>query len=229
MWITNAGKYAEGELACEPLKLPAATEELQSVLKRIGVDGVRYEEVFISHAQSDISGLCACLTEYENIDALNHLACLLSELDEGERETYKAVLEGGHAENVNDLINLTYNLDCWAFYPDIGDEESLGRLYLQEFGAVQVPEELIDYIDYEAYGRDCQINENGRFVPGGYVKGGLGVYAEFYHGPQDIPAEHRIFAYPKLNIREQLAAYTEVSAKADQRSKPAPEPGREDR
>ena len=144
MWITNAGKYAEGELACEPLKLPAATEELQSVLKRIGVDGVRYEEVFISHAQSDISGLCACLTEYENIDALNHLACLLSELDEGERETYKAVLEGGHAENVNDLINLTYNLDCWAFYPDIGDEESLGRLYLQEFGAVQVPEELLE-------------------------------------------------------------------------------------
>ena len=110
------------------------------------------------------------------------------------------------------------------------DEEALGRLYLQELGAIQVPEELIDYIDYEAYGRDCQINENGRFVPSGYVKGGLGVYAEFYHGPQYIPAEHRIFAYPKLNIREQLAAYQEVSGRAAaQHDKLAPEPGREER
>lgn len=27
---------------------------------------------------------------------------------------------------------------------------------------------------------------------------------------EDIPSEHRIFAYPKLNIREQMAAYQEV-------------------
>ena len=33
---------------------------------------------------------------------------------------------------------------------------------------------------------------------------------EVYHGIEDIPAEHRIFAYPKLNIREQMAAYKEV-------------------
>lgn len=33
---------------------------------------------------------------------------------------------------------------------------------------------------------------------------------ERYHGMEDIPPEHRIFAYPKLNIREQMAAYQEV-------------------
>ena len=33
---------------------------------------------------------------------------------------------------------------------------------------------------------------------------------EVYHGIEDIPTEHRIFAYPKLNIREQMAAYKEV-------------------
>ena len=27
---------------------------------------------------------------------------------------------------------------------------------------------------------------------------------------ENIPPEHRIFAYPKLNIREQMAAYQEV-------------------
>ena len=43
-YITNLGKYAEGQLVGETLKFPATTEEVQSLLKNIGVDGVRYEE-----------------------------------------------------------------------------------------------------------------------------------------------------------------------------------------
>jgi len=42
-YITNLGKYAEGQLVGETLKFPATTEEVQSLLKNIGVDGVRYE------------------------------------------------------------------------------------------------------------------------------------------------------------------------------------------
>ena len=37
-----------------------------------------------------------------------------------------------------------------------------------------------------------------------------GSFVERYHGMEDIPPEHRIFAYPKLNIREQMEAYQEV-------------------
>ena len=47
-YITNLGKYAEGQLVGETLKFPATTEEVQSLLKNIGVDGVRYEEFFIT-------------------------------------------------------------------------------------------------------------------------------------------------------------------------------------
>ena len=46
-YITNLGKYNEGELVGETLKFPTTTEEVQGLLKRIGVDGVRYEEFFI--------------------------------------------------------------------------------------------------------------------------------------------------------------------------------------
>ena len=35
-------------------------------------------------------------------------------------------------------------------------------------------------------------------------------FVEVYHGIQDIPAEHKVFALPRLNIREQMAAYQEV-------------------
>ena len=41
-YITNLGKYAEGQLVGETLKFPATMEEVQSLLKNIGVDGMRY-------------------------------------------------------------------------------------------------------------------------------------------------------------------------------------------
>ena len=94
-YITNLGKYAEGQLVGEKLKFPATTEEVQSLLKNIGVDGVRYEEFFITAFDGDVMGLYDYLTEYENLDELNHLAHLISELDSDEIETLEAVLNKG--------------------------------------------------------------------------------------------------------------------------------------
>ena len=94
-YITNLGKYAEGQLVGETLKFPATTEEVQSLLKNIAVDGVRYEEFFITAFDGDVMGLYDYLTEYENLDELNHLAHLISELDSDEIETLEAVLNKG--------------------------------------------------------------------------------------------------------------------------------------
>ena len=77
-YITNLGKYNEGRLVGETLKFPATTEEVQALLKRIGVDGVRYEEIFITSFDGDVLGLYDHLGEYESIDELNHLACCLT-------------------------------------------------------------------------------------------------------------------------------------------------------
>ena len=61
-YITNLGKYAEGQLVGETLKFPATTEEVQSLLENIGVDGVRYEEFFITAFDGDVMGLYDYLT-----------------------------------------------------------------------------------------------------------------------------------------------------------------------
>ena len=181
---------------------------MQALLKRIGVDGVRYQEIFITSFDGDVLGLYDYLTEYENLDELNHLACLLSELEQSDLEKFEAVIDsGGHTSSVADLINLTQNLDCYEFYPDIESEEDLGRYATED---LPIPEELKDYFDYEAYGRDVSINEGGHFAPGGYIVQTSGDFKEFYHGIKDIPAEHRVFSYPKLSIREQMAAYKEI-------------------
>ena len=208
-YITNLGKYNEGELVGETLKFPTTTEEVQALLKRIGVDGVRYEEFFITSFDGDVLGLYDYLTEYENLDELNYLACLLSELDQGELEKFEAVIDSGeHTSSVADLINLVQNLDCYEFYPGVEDDETLGRIYVEDMEAIDVPEHLLNYFDYEAYGRDIRLEEDGHFAPGGYVLNNGGQFIEHYHGIEDIPDEHKVFAFPQLTVREQMAAYS---------------------
>lgn len=214
-YVTNLGKYNEGRLVGETLEFPATTEEVQALLKRIGIDGVRYEEIFITDFESDVLGLCDHLGEYENLDELNHLAHVLEDLASWELEKFEAVVDcGEYTGSVKDLINLANNLDCYEFYSGIDSEEALGRMYILECESLDVPEHLVDYIDYEAYGRDMRINDGGHFAPGGYVLNNNNRFVELYSGLEDIPDEHRVFAYPKLNIREQMAAYREVIDKS---------------
>ena len=63
VYVTNLGRYNEGHLDGEYLKLPATTKDVQALLKRIHVDGVRYEEIFITDYETDIPGLHNCLGE----------------------------------------------------------------------------------------------------------------------------------------------------------------------
>ncbi len=228
--MTNLGKYNEGQLVYERVAFPTDTETVQAALKKIGIDGIRYEEIFIADYDGDMPQLHEHLGEYESINELNHLACLLSELSQDELAVFEAVMDSGeYTGSVKDLINLSQNLDSYSFYSDVHTEEDLGRMYLQELEAVPVPEHLIDYIDYEAYGRDVRINEDGHLAPGGYVVGG-GSFVEHYHGIEDIPDEHRVFSMPKVPIREQMAAYQEMAKQAHPSAeRPAPKACREER
>ena len=94
-YITNLGKYNEGELVGETLKFPTSPQAVEALLKNIGVDGIRYEEFFITSFDGDVLGLYDYLGEYENLDELNHLACLLSELPQSEIEKFEAALHMG--------------------------------------------------------------------------------------------------------------------------------------
>jgi len=46
--VTNLGKYNEGQLVYERVAFPTDTETVQAALKKIGIDGIRYEEIFIA-------------------------------------------------------------------------------------------------------------------------------------------------------------------------------------
>lgn len=186
---------------------------------------------FIADYDGDLPELNACLGEYESIDELNHLACLLSELDKSDLEKFEAaVASGEHTSGVGDLINLVENLDCYDFYIGVSDDETLGRIYAEDMELINIPENLRDYFDYEAYGRDMRINEDGGFVKGGFFLPNGSQFIEYYHGLEDIPDEHKVFAYPQLSIREQMAAYKEVIDRFPQAAeRPRPEQSHTDR
>ena len=126
------------------------------------------------------------------------------------------------SDSVDELNYLCYLLS------DMTDTE-LGRIYVEDMGTIDVPEEVRPFFDYAAYGRKVREDDKGCFVNDGYLmRSGL-AFRERYRGPEDIPKDYRVFAFPKLSIRERLAACQEMSDKAAMHSKPVPETGRDDR
>ena len=74
-FITNLGKYNEGELVGEWVAFPTDRESLQEVFKRIGIGsenelGTVYEEIFISDYDCRIGNLYNVLGEYESLNEL---------------------------------------------------------------------------------------------------------------------------------------------------------------
>lgn len=201
-FITNLGKYNEGELVGEWVKFPTTAEELKEVFKRIGIGqrddfGQPYEEWFITDYDCYVDGLYSKLGEYENLDELNYLASKLDEMSNSEYAQFQAGMEmGDHCGSLQEIINLTENLDCYEVYPHIADYDDLGRYYIEELEVMQVPEHLQNYIDYEAYGRDVAMDENGSFTDQGYVRDTGDRFCEYYDGERgSIPDEYRVMTF----------------------------------
>ena len=90
--------------------------------------------------------------------------------------------------------------------------------------------ELYNLASSSDYIRDMRINEDGGFVKGGFFLPNGSQFIEYYHGLEDIPDDHKVFAYPQLSIREQMAAYKEVIDRFPQAAeRPRPEQGHTDR
>ena len=49
---------------------------------------------------------------------------------------------GQHCGSVQDLINLTQNLDCYDLHPGVDNEEMLGRLYVEDMESLEVPDNI---------------------------------------------------------------------------------------
>ena len=154
IYIANLGKYNEGYLVGEWIDLPATEEEFEELFVRIKVgyyneDGEYvagyaegysfYEEVAIHDYETEISGLE--IGEYDNIQKLNELA---EELERADLKVIEAIIEAtgyGLAEALESEDN--------AIFYEGHTLASFAREVIQE--CYNLPEEILDYIDYKRY------------------------------------------------------------------------------
>lgn len=107
------------------------------------------------------------ISENENISELNEYAQQLEALDKWELETYEAAVEywGRKYVDIDDIDE--YNL-----YSDIRDEYDLGYYWVHESGCYDLDKmgSLANYIDYEAFGRDINMESDGGFTSFGWIE-----------------------------------------------------------
>ena len=205
-YITNLGKYNEGKLVGEWVRFPTTEEKMKKVFERIGIEpgapdgyGGHYEEWYITDYDCYVPGLmeAARLGEYENLDELNFLASKIMELDDCELDRFEAAMEvADETGSVKDIINLIDNPEKYEVYPGIENDEDLGHYYIEELGSIHLTDEVRDYFDYEAYGRDIAISEAGHYTSYGYVKDSQDPFKEPYDGdPENIPDEYKVTGF----------------------------------
>lgn len=122
--VTNLGRYNEGTLIYEWLKLPATEEEIQECFKKIGLNE-KYEEYFITDYESDVGLKCS---EYTNLKDLNEKIQELEDATNGNYDKLEAVIERDYiGDNLQQIIDVMED-DEVDFYKGYTAEE-----YEQEF------------------------------------------------------------------------------------------------
>ena len=161
VFITNLGKYNEGELVGKWLDLPC--EDIESELASFGVSdepdehGNYYEEYFITDFENDYGYKVG---EYDSLDDLNEIAEELENLDEYEKEVVNAFIENG--SDIEEALDGLRDGDYMVF-SNCSDMTDVAYQYIEETGLLNdIPEGLRNYFDYEAYGRDMSFE--GTFI-----------------------------------------------------------------
>lgn len=152
--VTNLKKYNEGALVGEWVSLPH--EGLEEVLEKISNSGK--DELFISDYETDINGLK--VAEYEDILQLNEIAEEIDNLSDDEVIALQAYLE-----QYNDIEQALEEVrqGNYTIYYDCDDMSDVAYQVVNESGLLDgVPETIKGYFDYEAYGRDIDIE--GTFI-----------------------------------------------------------------
>lgn len=155
IFITNLGKYNEGELIGKWVELPIDDDALEDVLKEIGINE-EYEEYFITDSETNIAGLD--IGEYDSIEDLNDIAERIESLDDDEIEIIDAFLQEGY-----DFEYAIDNMDDVIVYPDCSDMTDVAYEYVDQTGLLDsIPDHLQSYFDYESFGRD--MGYEGQYV-----------------------------------------------------------------
>ena len=172
VYITDLEAYNNGHLVGSWYELPMSQEELAQAIQNELQKGQKvcqhthnHEEYFISDFECDYMKI----GEYDNIDALNEIAQKMEEIGKNEKIAVQLMLENYIVNSIDEAIENLDNMICTGE----SKMEDIAYNYIEEIGVLQsMPENLQGYFDYEALGRDMEIE-------GSYFRDCEGIFWEY--------------------------------------------------
>ena len=142
IFITNLGKYNEGELVGKWVEMPIDEDELEEVLESIGINA-EYEEYFIADYEAPFK-----IGEYDSIESINEkIEAYEDDLESvGDEDALEALLDEGYS--LDEITGYDY-----CIHYNVNDMSDIAYEYVNEcYNVDEFP--LGNYIDYESLGRD---------------------------------------------------------------------------
>lgn len=178
-FIANSEKHLEGELIGEWITFPISEEELNEVLKRIGVGENNYICPKCKNHMEELE-----YDSFYNLYSYRCESCGHEEKHENPLHTYKEYIfydwccdfehDFSAYENIEDINYYAEQLKFWDKYTlrAAYDEKTLGLYYASRINCINFHDDevLKKYFDFERYGRDLALSMNGNFTNYGYIR-----------------------------------------------------------
>jgi len=148
VYVANLGKYVESELVGAWFTPPIDYDEMA---ERIGLNG-SYEEYAIHDYELPFD-----VDEYTTIEEINRLCEMVMELPDYIQDELKVIK--GYFGSIEELCEHQDDIICYSGCNDMSD---VAREFVEEGMLGEIPDSLINYIDYEAFGRDLEYS--GTFI-----------------------------------------------------------------
>ena len=149
VYIANLGKYNEGELVGAWFRPPI---DMEDVAEKIGLNG-EYEEYAVHDYELPFE-----IGEYTPISEINRLCAMVEELEGFPIYNELSEIQNMWFNSLGELLEHQEDIIC---YSDCDSMADVARYLVEETGSLgEVPAHLQNYIDYDAYGRDLEIQGN---------------------------------------------------------------------
>ena len=190
VWILADGCQGQSGYQGASLFLPAGREAAARALQRARVpEGGGYQLVYSGwpdFLQKLFREQIPC-----SLEEADFLAGQISRMDERQL----AALEGavalrteeapGSPVTGKELINFTFNLNCYGFRPGVTDDRQLGAACIEGglFESVDMlPDEVLELLDLKRVGQEKRREDQGAFTAKGYVFRNGEAFREIYDG-----------------------------------------------
>lgn len=198
--IQNRTEFENHNPAGVFLSLPATKEELHEAMEALNITAENPKDFFLNGYVTEDGRHIEIPQEWireADLDEVNFLAARLDEMPPIEFDKLEAIMHSDlKLGSLEQLIDYTFNMDCFEHIPDVYTRSDLGDYYLNDSGMVQMPEEWKSGIDKEDFGGNAAICENGHFTDHGYIKS-TGREWQVRYEEKNIPDQYRIMSFPE--------------------------------